>query len=103
MFTDRRVLKELQELRKEIKPIMPSIAEVKAAVAAKAEEVKVAVVDAVTKETTEVKAQIQTLKDQIGLGTPITQADLDELLGSVAGIAPAATSAIDAISTGDGA
>ncbi len=106
MFFARRhcqILNELEQLRKEVQLIMPSIADVKAAVSRAASDVKEAVAAAVAKETTEISAQIQTLKNQIGSGTPITQDDLDEILASVSGIAPAATSAVNAISTGDGA
>jgi len=99
---DLEIVRLLTELTKEIKK-MPSIDDVKAAVQAAADGVKTAVTDAVTKETTEITAQIQALKDQIAAGGTISQADLDALVASVNGIAPAATSAIDAISTSDGA
>ncbi len=99
---DPEIVRLLTELIKEIKK-MPSIDDVKAAVQAAADGVKTAVIDAVTKETTEVTAQIQALKDIIASGGTISQADLDALVASVQGIAPAATSAIDAISTSDGA
>jgi len=82
---------------------MPTIQEVKDAVAAASAQVTTAVTDAVTKETAEVVAQIQALKDQIAAGGTISQADLDALVASIQGIAPAATTAIDSISTGDGA
>lgn len=81
---------------------MPTIQDVKDAVAAAAAQVTTAVTDAVTKETAEVVAQIQALKDQIAQGGTISQADLDTLVASVQGIAPAATTAIDSISTSDG-
>lgn len=80
-----------------------TLADVKAAVATAAGQTKDAIIAAVTTESDQVKAQIQALKDKITGGTPITQADLDQIVGSVNDIAPAAVSAIDAISTGDGA
>lgn len=78
---------------------MPSIDDVKAAVQAAADSVKTAVTDSVAKETAEIVAQIQALKGQ----SSVSQADLDALVASVQGIAPAATSAIDSISASDGA
>ena len=99
---DPEIVRLLTEIKQEIKK-MPSINDVKDVVAAAAAQVTTAVTDAVTKETGEVVAQIQALKDQIAQGGTISQADLDALVASVQGIAPAATTAIDAISTNDGA
>jgi len=97
------IFKLLTQFEKEIKTIMPSINEVKTAVAAKAEEVKAAINTAVATETEQVTAQIKALKDQIAAGASVSVEDLDALLGSVGGIAPAVTSAVDAISSNDGA
>lgn len=96
------ILDSLSTQLNRIENNMPTIAEVKAAVAAAVQQVKDAINAAVTKEIAEVTEQIQALKDQIAAGGTISQSDLDEIVTGVAGIGPAATGAVDSISTSDG-
>lgn len=62
---------------------MPTINDVKVAVAAKAAEVVTAFTDALTKEATEIKFQIDTLKAAIAAGSTVTDADLAAIVASV--------------------
>lgn len=77
---------------------MPNLQDVKDAVEKAAQEVKDAVVAAVTKETADVVAQIQ----GIPVGEPVTQEFIDGLIASVKGIGTAAAASIDSISANDG-
>lgn len=79
---------------------MPSIDEIKVAVKKETDDLKSAIILAVSKETGEVVDQVQKLKDA---GRPPTQEDLDEILTSIRSVAPAVVAAIDTISDNDGA
>jgi hypothetical protein len=67
-----RVLREIHELRR---LIMATKQEVLDAIAAEKTQVAAAL--------DELAAQIQTLKDQIAAGTPVTAADLDDIVSAV--------------------
>ena len=70
-----RLIKSITRGEKTMATIAEQLAELRATIA----QVKVDLAD----EKTEVAAAIQALKDQIGSGTPVTAADLDELITSV--------------------
>jgi len=65
-------------LQEQLQQIKDAIATVKTDIASEKAEVQTMITD--------LKAQIQTLQDQIGAGTPITSADLQGLLDSLAEI-----------------
>ena len=76
---------------------MPTKDEMKAAIKAAVDKVKADVLAAVAKEKEEVTAAIHTLQNQIDAGTPVTSADLADIVASIQDLGTSSVAAIDTI------